>query len=537
MVNINKVKRQSNPAIAACRYHLARERSIETDYTVSSEILGQGLCGNVVVAHNRIDDRRYAVKTLRKDGVQDSKLLQLVAEVEIHLSMDYPNIAHVKDVYESETSISMVTECCDGGELYASLQEKGVYSNAEAAVVSQQMLRTVRHLHARSIVHRDLKLENFLFKDKNHHAQMDKHLQQMQENNDNSSRVEAPQLKLIDFGFARVWDPSKFMMTACGSAEYVSPDVLLGDGYTDKADLWSIGVIVWMLLTGYPPFHGQKQDLMSKIKSGRPDYSHQSRWKHVSQDAKDCIAQLLRKDPNERLSAKEAMAHPWMTSAFPKVLSPRGCDFGAVCSMQRYAAGTKLRRAALQMMVQQLNGQETHKLRSVFFELDQESQGWISVQDFQGVFQNLEQTSNESSLQDGDLVKPQELFAALDANDDQRIYYSEFMAATTKVCCRTHKHALKSTFSRLDADSNGTISINDLRTSFGNKFEGVEIEELLNEAHPQGNEICYDEFVEAVTVGQFAEDEFGQFDIISPSKISQLAGFARLGIFTNIPAM
>lgn len=523
MVNISKVKRLSNPAIMAARYHLEKEHALSADYKVSSEVLGQGLCGSVVVVHGQKNDKRYALKTLRKEGAVDSKQLQYVAEVEIHLSMDHPNIAHVKDVYESESSISMVTECCEGGELYSALEEKGTYGDVAAAEAARQMLQVVRHLHARSIVHRDLKLENFLYQEKNPHAQMDKFVAGLQENSDGTGKLaEAPQLKLIDFGFARVWDPSRRMTTACGSAEYVSPDVLCGEGYTDKTDLWSVAVIVWMLLTGYPPFHGSKNVMMSKIKCARPDWSHSSRWNKVSQEAKNFVQKLLVKDPTQRLSAEEALQHPWFTSSLRKVECPLSCD-AAVWSMQRYAAGSKLRRAALQVFAQQLDWKETEKFRAAFFSMDQNSSGWISVQDFQGVMEQWEQTSNESPFQHGDLQTPDQLFAALDANGDKRIYYSEFMAATVNVCRHDHEDALQATFARLDADSSGSIGIDDLIATVGATFEGSDVAELLYE----GAELHFEDFAEAITLCPSADE----VDVISPSKGR---GFGLLSTFVTV---
>lgn len=527
MLNVARVQKLSNPASVASRYHLESERNFSEDYTVSSEVLGHGLCGSVVVAHGRKDNRRYALKTLRKDSgkSKDSKLLQILTEVEIHLGMDHPNIAQVKDVYESESTISMLTECCEGGELYASLQEKGVYSNDEAAEATRQMLGVVNHLHARSIVHRDLKLENFLYQGKDPHAQMDKYLKEMQSSNGNPTETEAPQLKLIDFGFVRVWDPSKLMMTACGSAEYVSPDVLCGDGYTDKTDLWSIGVIVWMLLSGYPPFHGAKKEMISKIKSGRADWSHQSRWKNVSKDAQDFVRKLLDRDVDQRMDAAAALRHPWLSAAGPRMDSALVVD-RTFCSMQQYVAGSKLRRAALLLLVQQLDCEETRELRAAFVSLDRNSKGWLSLEDFHRVMQDMEQSSNESHFNDFD--RPEDLFAALDTNGDRRIYYSDFVAATTRVCCKEHKRALKATFARMDADSSGSIGTSDLKAALGKTFEGADVAELLS-GQPHCSELHFEDFVEAITLSPF------EVDVISPTKSTGNA-FNLLASFTAIVA-
>jgi serine/threonine protein kinase len=146
------------------------------------------------------------------------------------------------------------------------------------------MLRAVGYLHGHGVVHRDLKLENFLYE----------------------SESDDAQLKLIDFGFAKLWDQTTLMMASCGSIAYVSPDVLKGIGYTNKCDMWSLGVIIWMLLVGYPPFHGDEKSMIAKIKAGEADWRHKKRWKLVSPDAVDLIEKLLLKDPASRIDAQQA---------------------------------------------------------------------------------------------------------------------------------------------------------------------------------------------------------------------------------------
>jgi calcium-dependent protein kinase len=357
---------------------------------------------------------------------------------------------------------------------------------------------------------------------------MDTYLDAVKENKSSPS-VDAPQLKLIDFGFARVWDPSRLMKTACGSAEYVSPDVLHGEGYTSKTDLWSLGVIVWMLLAGYPPFHGQKQSMMAKIKAAQPDWSHQSRWRNVTQDAKDFVKKLLVRDPETRLDAEAALQHPWLTLTVPQPEYPL---VSPVWSMQRYAAGSKVRRAALQMLVQQMDWKQTDKLRKAFKSMDRNCEGWITADSFQDLIDEqtqrtvFDQISNECAFKQDEVQNPRELFASLDANRDQRIYYSEFMAATAKVCRQNHKQVLKATFSRFDADGSGSIGLEDLRSVLGKTFEGVDVSELLLEAQPQGLEISFEEFVEAITLGDSAE----AVGAISPTK-------GRLGLLSTVSAL
>jgi len=165
-VCVDRAKRISgNPATTASRYHcpMLGGRRLDDDYEVSSKVIGSGLCGEVVLAHSRVGRRKYALKRIRKTNVSVAKLQQLTDEVEIHLALDHPHIARLHNVYETEDGISLLTEYCEGGELYFSLQERGVFSDADAAEAARQMLRAVGYLHAHSVVHRDLKLENFLY--------------------------------------------------------------------------------------------------------------------------------------------------------------------------------------------------------------------------------------------------------------------------------------------------------------------------------------------------------------------------------------
>lgn len=275
--------------------NVAGGRKLTDDFDVDGTVLGTGLGGDVVLVRGKEDSRRYALKTVKKRQGASSKTRQMPTEVEIYLTLDHPNIARLHGVYETGPRICLLMECCEGGELYARLQKRGTYPDADAAAAGRQMFGAVQYLHALRVVHRDVKLENFLYESESYNSA----------------------LKLIDFGFAKVWDPATLMMAPCGSISYVSPDVLLGKGYTDKCDLWSLGVIVWMLLAGYPPFHGEEKAVMAAIKAGKPDWSHSSRWKPVSDVGVDFIKRLLEKDPRRRLSAQEGLQHHWLNSGSP----------------------------------------------------------------------------------------------------------------------------------------------------------------------------------------------------------------------------
>jgi len=575
-VSLEKAKSlSSNAAVTSARYHyLTGGRKIQDDYDIDSKVLGQGLCGDVILARGKIDRRKYALKTIRKQQVAQSKLQQLTAEVEIYLTLDHPNIARLHDVYETDTDIRLLTECCEGGELYFRLQKRGVYTDADAAEATRQMLRAVGYLHSHRVVHRDLKLENFLYE----------------------SDEPTSQLKLIDFGFAKVWDPSTMMMASCGSIAYVSPDVLSGRGYTNKCDLWSLGVIVWMLLAGYPPFHGDEKFMMTKIKAGQPDWSHRNRWRPVSEEAVDFVKRLLSRDPNLRPSAQESLKHPWLTRGLATM--PAALSRDALRSLQRYADASRIRRAVLQLLAQELGPEETRELREVFLAIDKSNEGTIRLRDLKDAIRsgasrsparrkkvtdcysspkvrggqnpygspnpysspkihgspnphaspapyaspaqftspNPYATPNphaspnilriptpaaaqspfggESGVSVSSAGSPttpartlrrapscvlDELFSMLDANGDEQIYYSDFLAATMQARSRLREESVRATFHRLDADSSGTISVQDFTEVLGETFEGVSVEELVKEADPSHHgEITFEAFMKVL---------------------------------------
>lgn len=521
-VSIEKaISLSNNAATTAARYHFLQNggRQLSDDYEIDGRVLGQGLCGDVVLVRGKTDGRHYALKRIGKDQVALSKLSQLTAEVEIYLSLDHPNIARLHNVYETASDISLLTECCEGGELYFRLQKRGVYEDSDAAESARQMLRAIGYLHAHHVVHRDVKLENFLY--------------ETEEPQGGKS-----QLKLIDFGFAKNWDPCAHapMMASCGSIAYVSPDVLRARGYDNKCDLWSLGVIVWMLLCGYPPFHGNEKSMIAKIKAGALDWSHRSRWKHVQTDAVDFVKSLLVVNPALRLDAQEALQHPWLVrtaSGTPAVL---GRD--ALRSMQRYAKAPKVRRAALQLLAQELAPEETWELREAFLSIDRSNQGTICFRDLKDAIRaGAKSRSPQKRRTFGGIPTPltiadgnpepvpelplsptkrppspttpggalrransgvlDDLLRLLNANGDEQIYYSDFLAATMGAQMQEREGALRAAFNRFDADLSGTISVDDLRSVIGDSFEGVDVEELMLQANPRGcNEISFEDFMQ-----------------------------------------
>jgi len=406
-------------------------------------------------------------------------------EVQVHLLLDHPNVVRLHDVYETWNSVSLVTEFCKGGELYAHLAEKTVFSEIEAATAMRQMLRAVAYLHAHQMVHRDLKLENFLYE----------------------STAPDAMLKLIDFGFSKVWNKVNPMKSCCGTISYVSPEVLRSQGYTNKCDVWSMGVILFMMLSGYPPFVGEKGEIASKILSGT--ISWRGPWSQISTRAHHFVKLLLCSNPDRRLSASEALQNPWLNAAAPPLYTAE-LDPRLQRSLRRYEKATPLQRAAMQLLARELDMKTIQELRKVFLGLDGTNQGTVSLEELKSAIRSVDDgaavaPSPRPSPRGGKKVQfslPRassetisRLFSALDANGDKQVYYSEFIAATMGSPAKFQQQQLFAVFDRLDVDKSGTLSVKDLERSLGTKFEGVAVQALINEGDRRRvGELSFDDF-------------------------------------------
>jgi serine/threonine protein kinase len=226
-----------------------------------------------------------AVKVYRKQELSLSRLHSLQKEVNIYLMLSHPNIVKLHNVYESNETVHLSMELCSGGELYTRLKQKGNFSEKSAARAAFQMLSAIEHLHMQGIVHRDLKLENWLYE----------------------SDVEDAPLKLADFGFSTKWNGREPMHESCGTTSYLAPEVFQAN-YTEKCDMWSFGVIMFALLNGKMPFVGKDRELVDMI--FECEYSFQN---HISEEAQDFVEGLLKLNPENRMSASECLVHPWIT--------------------------------------------------------------------------------------------------------------------------------------------------------------------------------------------------------------------------------
>jgi serine/threonine protein kinase len=294
---LSSLRDDQDEAMAKQLYPITgRPSNILNDYTIFPSVLGTGCYGIVRECVHRRTNQSFAVKSFEKAKIKHFDHLR--REIEVLSSIQHPSIIQLVDCYEDEHNVHIVTEKCSGGELFDRIEQRSASSNQgcfderSAARIIKSLLEAVAYLHANGIVHRDIKPENILFESK-----------------DKDSPT-----KLIDFGLSRRHrhgidgNLSKFR----GTIYYMSPE-LLRCNYSSPTDIWSTGVIAYMLLSGYPPFNGATDpEIYAAIAKGNVDFPASMGWPGKSSQCIDFIKGLLNKDPRRRFTAQEALLHPWI---------------------------------------------------------------------------------------------------------------------------------------------------------------------------------------------------------------------------------
>jgi len=267
------------------------EKEFYKKYWIEDGTVGSGSFAKVRRVTRKKDKKEFALKMIKKAGKSKEDLAALQKEIGILARLDHPNVVKLVDWSETKKRIYMVVQFCSGGDVFERILKQKTFSEKEAAHVVRKVAEGLDHVHERKIVHRDLKPDNLMYLD----------------NSANSN------IMLIDFGLAGDAKDGP-LSTPCGTAHYVAPEVLASTPYGSKSDMWSLGVIIYMLLCGFPPFfdaQGNQKRLYKLIKMGKYRFPSPY-WDYVSEDAKDLVRGLLQLDVKKRLSAKEVLQHKWI---------------------------------------------------------------------------------------------------------------------------------------------------------------------------------------------------------------------------------
>ncbi|KAE8696188.1 Calcium-dependent protein kinase 16 [Hibiscus syriacus] len=334
-------------------------KDFDQRYTIG-KLLGHGQFGYTYIATDNENGDRAAVKRIDKEKM----VLPIAAEdvkreVKILEALKgHENVVQFYNSFEDDSYVYIVMELCEGGELLDRILSKkdSRYSEKDAAVVVRQMLKVAAECHLRGLVHRDMKPENFLFK---------------------STSEDSP-LKATDFGLSDFIKPRKRFQDIVGSAYYVAPEVLKRKS-GPESDVWSIGVITFILLCGKRPFWDKTKDgIFREVLRNKPDFRHKP-WPTISESAKDFVKKLLVKDPPARLTAAQALSHPWVREGGDASEIP--IDISVLSNMRQFVKYSRLKQFALRALASTLNEEEIADLRDQFDAIDVDKNGSISLEE------------------------------------------------------------------------------------------------------------------------------------------------------------
>lgn len=437
---------------------------IENDYIIGEEC-GSGAFATVRKVKSKVTGQIRALKIIKKSKNQDSARMYL--EVEILKKLIHPNIMQIFEFYEDKKNFYIITEICEGGELFDQIVQKGSFTEDEAAKVVKQILSAVNYIHSNNIVHRDLKPENILLDTAKNNI-----------------------IKIIDWGTARFFEKNKKMNKVSGTPYYIAPEVLF-EKYDEKCDVWSVGIIMYILLCGYPPFNGDNDnEILNKIKIGKFVFPAEE-WSGVSEEAKDLINCMLRFNPSERLSAADCLKHAWfqdhVTKKVDATLSTRCLE-----NMKKFHAERKLQQAALTYIVNHLlTKEEKNELLELFQSFDKNGDGVLSKEE---IYEGYKATLGELEAQ----REVERIMGEIDIDKSGTIDYNEFLIAATNRQSVLNKEKLEQTFKMFDKDGNGSISLDEIRSILGNSFtDQKSLEAIIKECDTNGDgEISMTEFKE-----------------------------------------
>lgn len=435
-------------------------RRIADDYFVTSNSLGFGCNGHVHLASSRAGGGRFAVKSFSLRSLSIAERAELETEVGVALSVDHPNIVRAVDVYEADGRLDLVMECLEGPELYDMVQQSS-FSECRAASAIGQTLLALAHMHSRGIVHRDVKLENIKYE-----------------------RDGSDHLKIMDFGVSGFLKDGHLEGDS-GTDDYKAPEVWRGR-CTDRGDLWSVGVVAFILLSGRMPFSGGGDVLRKRIMRGQysMDGAH---WGSISSEACEFVKSLLEVHATRRISAQEAITHPWIADA----VRPDAVHSSTLSALQAFPCLPPLERRSLAIIALSLKSKEEEALRGQFMAIDMGRRGSITLEELQELC---------SSSGDGNAKWIEEAFTAIcssrAANGVNEIFYTDFLAAMIPAHVQVSDGMLRAAFRKFDTDPCSSATSAALGSVLDEFAEGTDTEGLMCEGNLfRSDDISFDAFV------------------------------------------
>lgn len=440
-------------------YFLGEEarRNVHDYYDLTQEELGKGSYGKVVLGAMKQIKVKRAIKIIDKTKV--SNVDRFKFEIEIMKRLDHPNILKLYDYFEDKDSVYLVLELCTGGELFDRIVANKYYNESEARIIFKQMMKAIYHCHVNGVCHRDLKPENFLM----------------------INKKDPYSLKLIDFGLSRQFDGNVLserkidsnvlkparrqtratLKTKAGTPFYIAPEVLTGN-YTEKCDVWSAGVLLYILCCGYPPFYGEtNKEILESVKRGKLDFGDPE-WKDKSAAVVDIIKKMVT-NQESRLFADEVFKHLWMQDA--KIDKNQLVKLKESWKFMKEFSKLPIVQKIVLYFISQSQGEEDISVNHPLFDMfDKNNTGIINLASFRSIIGfYLEVSESEAA----------DVFYGLDFFGNDSVSYSQFITAITQISKNLTDSKLQLFFQMADIDRDNRLSIRDidkfLEIQFSNK--------------------------------------------------------------------
>ena len=433
-----------------------------------SPALGKGAQGEVRKALHFKTGEIRAIKMILKEGIGIENIDQVQMEIAILKEMDHPNVVKIFEFFESKLYFHISMEMCKGQRLFNQIIDMGGVSERRTADIIQQLLSALKYLHAKGVVHRDIKSENMIY--------------------------DGRRVKIIDFGTSRHYDPLKHMGELKGTVYYVAPEVI-SKKYTEKCDIWSTGILLFILLTGTPPFVGDRdKEIFRNILN--ENYSLDIDGEDdLSDEVKDMVHLMLTFDQDERPSAEELLTHPWFEILNKDLDDSKKEQNKAqlrrpLANLELFDLKNRLQEGVFYYFVSHMvNKKEKSRLAKSFRMLDKNNDGELSRAELLEGFQRVGRVYSKEEVN--------EIFDLVDTDGSGTISFTEYMAAAINKEQLLANERLEKVFRIFDRDKSGTISLEEFQFVFHGKhyIPEEELVQLIEEADMnEDGELDFEEF-------------------------------------------
>ncbi|KAK3136374.1 hypothetical protein QOZ80_5BG0433000 [Eleusine coracana subsp. coracana] len=428
------------------------------------EELGRGEFGVTRRCTDTATGELLACKSISKRRLRSSVDIEdLQREVAIMRSMPaHPNVVRLREAFEDNEAVHLVMEVCEGGELFDRIVSRGHYTERAAAAVMRTIVEVVQHCHKNGVMHRDLKPENFLY----------------------ANTSENSPLKVIDFGLSVCFQPGDRFSEIVGSPYYMAPEVLKRN-YGQEIDIWSAGVILYILLCGVPPFWAETDEgIAQAIIRSKLDFEREP-WPKVSENAKDLVRKMLDPSPYGRLTAQQVLEHPWIQNVNSAPNIPLG---EAVRSrLKQFTVMNKFKKKALLIVAEYLPTEELEAIRELFHMLDTNKDGHLTIDELRKGLRVIGQNVSETDV---DM-----LMEAADIDGNGTLDLKEFVTVSIHLKKIRSEDHLPKVFSYFDKNGSGYIEIEELKEALSPRGGQKAIDDIILDVDKdKDGKISYEEF-------------------------------------------